>query len=344
LPDDAVAARGLTQVSSDKNASREKAGREPRRHLTIARQLVVASVLAAILVTLISFLGRTFWVAELLTHFRMQLVAGSIVLCCLSGVLRLPRSALLATLPIAVNLIYLLPYVVTGPGEAMASPVTFRMLAANVSFRNRNHAALRDLIHDAKPDVVGLSEVDREWVESLLSLDYPYRILRPAEGPFGLALFSRLPLRELKTSPYREDGVQTAILAEVEMGDTRTALVLAHVRAPTSPAKARQRNRQLEDLAAFFRDNGDEAEILFGDLNITPWSPYYTVLESGTGLVNAARESAYRPTWPRHPAVLRIPIDHFLLSGRLNVASIRTGPAIGSDHLPLIVDIAVATH
>jgi endonuclease/exonuclease/phosphatase (EEP) superfamily protein YafD len=67
------------------------------------------------------------------------------------------------------------------------------------------------------------------------------------------------------------------------------------------------------------------------------------VLEAGTGLVNATLESGLRPTWPTRPALARIPIDHFLLSDHLNVASIRTGPDIGSDHLPLILDLAVDT-
>jgi endonuclease/exonuclease/phosphatase (EEP) superfamily protein YafD len=316
----------------------------PRTDLTTLQKLVIVSVLAAIMVTLLAFLGRLFWIAELVTHFRAQIAAASIFLCGLAVALRLARYALLATLPVAVNLLYLLPYIVTGPGEALASPATFRMLAANVNLRNSDYAALQDLIEDTKPDVVGLSEVDQEWVESLLPLEYPYRILRPEDGPYGLALFSRLPLSELEKSPYRDDGVQTAIFAEVDLANTKAALVLTHVRAPITPAKARQRNRQLRELATFFRVNDYDNEILLGDLNITPWSPHYNVLESGTGLANAALEAGYRPTWPTHPAVVRIPIDHFLLSGRLNVASIRTGPDIGSDHLPLIVDIAVATH
>ncbi|MGH8195796.1 MAG: endonuclease/exonuclease/phosphatase family protein [Woeseiaceae bacterium] len=316
----------------------------PRPYLTTAEKVTRASVLAATAVTLLSFLGQVLWVAELSTHFRMQLVVGSIVLCILAAVFRQPRSALLAAVLAAVNLAYLMSYVMPGPRDAQATPVSFRMLAANVNLRNNNYGPLRDLIADLRPDIVGLSEVDREWAEALRELDYPYRILHTEDGAYGLALFSRLPLRELEHSPYRQDGFQTAILAEVEIGGRGATFVLAHVRAPTSPAKTRLRNRQLEKLATLFRADRNHDEILLGDLNVTPWSPYYDVLESGTGIVNAARGIGYRPTWPTRPAFLRIPIDHCLLSEGLNVASIRTGPDIGSDHLPLIVDISVATH
>lgn len=83
-------------------------------------------------------------------------------------------------------------------------------------------------------------------------------------------------------------------------------------------------------------------ESTHGDLNFTAWSPIYGELESDTGLISAAPSNGYRPIWSTYPAILRVPIDHRLLSEGLKIERIRTSPDIGSDHLPLIVDIAVA--
>jgi endonuclease/exonuclease/phosphatase (EEP) superfamily protein YafD len=102
------------------------------------------------------------------------------------------------------------------------------------------------------------------------------------------------------------------------------------------------RNAQLEGLSAVLRDDGNRARILVADLNITPWSPRYDVIESQTGLRNAARSLGYLGTWPASPALLRIPIDHCLVSDSFAVQHVEVGPDIGSDHLPLIVDISIA--
>jgi endonuclease/exonuclease/phosphatase (EEP) superfamily protein YafD len=40
--------------------------------------------------------------------------------------------------------------------------------------------------------------------------------------------------------------------------------------------------------------------------------------------------------------VFRIPIDHVFARGKAHVIDTALGPAIGSDHLPLIAKIAIA--
>ena len=46
------------------------------------------------------------------------------------------------------------------------------------------------------------------------------------------------------------------------------------------------------------------------------------------------------PTWPAWPLALpQVALDHILVSGELAVAAAGTGPAVGSDHLPVWAQI-----
>lgn len=310
------------------------------RKLSFDRVLSVAA-LAACLVTAASFLALGSWLLELLTHFRFQLALGSMVLLlCALGRRRLLTAAL-AALAAAANAAPLAPYVVPGPLVAEAAGDPLRLMSANVHYRNTDYAALLDEVRRQDPDVLGLMEVDQSWIEGLSALEsqYRYTALWPQEGPNGLALYSKLPIRRLLDGPYVEDGFQTAVAVEVATGQGPLTLVLAHVRAPMSPGKARLRNTQFVELAGLLRTNANDAKILVGDLNTAPWSPYYRQLVAAAELQSAALGRGYQPSWPAGFSLLKIPIDHCLVSDALRVTGFHTGADFGSDHLPIVIDV-----
>jgi endonuclease/exonuclease/phosphatase (EEP) superfamily protein YafD len=311
------------------------------RHASFNR-LVSAGAVAALLVTAASFLARASWLLELLTHFRLQLALGSTVLLVCALARRRLVTVALAAIAAAANAAPLMPYMLAGPASAEASAGSLRIMAANVHYRNSGYAALLEEVRRQDPDVLGLMEVDQAWLDGLSALDAKYRwqVLEPQEGPYGLALYSRLPFRLLPESPYTEDGLQTAIALELAVGESPVTLVLTHVRPPTSPGKAALRNAQFAGLARRLAEDPNEAKVLLGDLNTTPWSPYYRQLASATDMHNAALGRGYKPTWPAGFSLLKIPIDHCLVSDALRVGSFQTGTDVGSDHLPIIVDLA----
>ena len=75
-----------------------------------------------------------------------------------------------------------------------------------------------------------------------------------------------------------------------------------------------------------------------GDWNITPYSPYFDELKKRSGLKYEITTIFPAHTWPS-PFILplfQIPIDHILYKGDLQLISKERGPAMGSDHYPLI--------
>jgi endonuclease/exonuclease/phosphatase (EEP) superfamily protein YafD len=80
--------------------------------------------------------------------------------------------------------------------------------------------------------------------------------------------------------------------------------------------------------------------LLAGDLNTTPWSPYFQTLEKESGLKNSMKGFGFQPSWAGN-AFLKIPLDHFLHSPEIVIHNRMIGPDVGSDHLPVIIDFTI---
>ncbi len=91
--------------------------------------------------------------------------------------------------------------------------------------------------------------------------------------------------------------------------------------------------RETEAMAQLIR-RIDGSVVLVGDLNSSPWSYSFRSLKAQTGLVTAR---ALTPSWPAWPInVPQVALDHILVSQDLAFVESKTGPAVGSDHLPVL--------
>jgi len=168
---------------------------------------------------------------------------------------------------------------------------------------------------------------------------YPFRVEHPQEDNFGIALFSRFPIDNPQLRPLAVPGLKM-ITGEFTLGSTPIAMAVAHPVPPAGRSLSALRNRQLVRLAEILREFEDREVILLGDLNTSPWSPSYYRLEASAGLRNGARGFGLFPTWPPGLPPLMIPLDHCWLSPGLRATSFEVGPRVGSDHLPVLVEIA----
>ncbi len=77
---------------------------------------------------------------------------------------------------------------------------------------------------------------------------------------------------------------------------------------------------------------------MVGDFNATLWSAGLRAFLSDTGLHGFDTRAA----WPVWLGFVGIPIDHAFTSADLRILDIETGPDIGSDHRPVMIDVAPA--
>ena len=294
--------------------------------------------------TLAAYLGRAAHLCELATHFRLYYAVFAFALALIFAARRAPRWALAAAGCLAVNAAFILPWYGPRPVQPAPGAERLRLLHYNVNARNRRSEELFALVRAEQPDLVVLNEVNWPWAAALeeLKATMPYAHIAPQREPAGTAVFSRRPFaedRELRLGP----NPAPSILVRVPAGTGVVSILTLHPTAPDERDGLIERNEQLRAAAAVLQEL-PAPRILIGDLNVTMWSPYYADLERETGLRNARRGFGVRPTWPtqlRLLPFLMIPIDHCLVSPEITVTDLRAGPAIGSDHLPVIVDLAI---
>jgi endonuclease/exonuclease/phosphatase (EEP) superfamily protein YafD len=306
-------------------------------------RLVSYGAAAAILASLMPLAAKHGWAFDLASNFRLQYVVVDALLVVACVLQRKPILCLALAACAALSARPVLPYVAAVPTAVAGAPVSrppIALLSANVLFENHSATRLLEIVRDASPDVVLLVEYTPEWAGMIgeLRAAYPHHLELPRRDPFGIALFSRYELDGL--APFAL-GDTTAVEASVRTPGGPLALIGVHLRAPTSPSRAEMRNRQLDELAARVDQvNGPLAVI--GDFNITPYSPYFQDWLAHTGLTDTRRGRTPSPSWPTTLPILSIPIDHCAVSHDVAIISHRRLPAFGSDHYPILAELALA--
>jgi endonuclease/exonuclease/phosphatase (EEP) superfamily protein YafD len=295
---------------------------------------------AVCLATLAGFGGRLWWVLDLFSHFQVQyfflIVLFTVVLLLLK---RLRTAASLGACA-ALNLALISPYYLDQP-RITGNVRSLRAVSINVNTANESYDLARRFIDESNPDLVLLMEVNGAWVRSLSEIEsrYPHHKAIPREDNFGIALYSRLPFARCEIVYLGKAGVPS-ILAELDSGGELISILCTHPVPPISAEYSRIRNDQIEAVSQYLASISGP-KVLIGDLNVSPWSVYFRALAKRAGVIDASAGFGIGPTWPTHRALLRIPIDLCLVSPEIGVDNRMIGPNIGSDHFPLLVDLAL---
>jgi endonuclease/exonuclease/phosphatase (EEP) superfamily protein YafD len=318
------------------------------RFLTVINDLILALGCACLAAAVLAQCGRVARPFDVLSHFAPLYLLGSLG-CALWGAVLAGGATGRCLLAVgafgAVAAAILIAPEMLRPGGPHAPPAAarrLRLIQFNAWALNRDAALAAEWIASQKPDVI--------TVEELMP---PLRAALRAQGFHeqrgnipSIAIFGRVvPL----PAPFMAATADWPVPPEIACATFRAPggegvfdVVAVHLAWPTAPGAWPQALRMAEFLNLYETDR----LIVAGDFNLTPWSFALRQLDRRLGI---GRRDRALPTWPARVSVRGrfydtpacLPIDHVYAGSAWRTVAVRRGPSIGSDHYPLIVDLAL---
>jgi endonuclease/exonuclease/phosphatase (EEP) superfamily protein YafD len=299
---------------------------------------------ALVLSTAIAAAAGTAWIADLAVHFRLQYAALALLVFVLFAAARRPGLAAVALFVAIANGLIAAPLLVSRPAStgviARADDgVPVRLAFVNVFHGKDEFRRVFDFVRAEKPDAVVFAEVDGEWRKQLTALkkDYPHEFATQGKWGRGLLLLSRVPLQNAARLKVSNDA-EPPLVATLMVQGRPLQLIGVHANWPFGLRSRTSRDQQLMELAVAAQATPRPLVVL-GDLNVSPFSGHFQKLLQVGRLGSAAAGFGWQPTWPEFMPPAGIQIDHALVSSGVQVREFRRGAEVGSDHLPVVVDL-----
>ena len=317
-----------------------------RERAALARQDLRVRRLPAILLAILcaavagGLLDGLVWPGPPLALFRPQLTAGLLAVTVLVLAVGPRRLAIVGVVVVGLGCALLVPALRDpDPEPPRAGLPTVEILALNLWHRNGDVASVTELVTERRPDVVALVELTPTWRRALAPVLRPYRIraVEAATGSSGIGLYGRGYLRRPEIVRLPE-GARPAVEAQLDLPGGVVRLLVVHPTGGLLPGDAEQHERELRAIGEWARERGPRS-VVCGDFNAAPWTRFLRDLLDEGALRAALPGGLFAGSWPALPPPLRVAVDGCLV-GRGLRARAELGPRVGSDHLPVLVEVA----
>jgi endonuclease/exonuclease/phosphatase (EEP) superfamily protein YafD len=303
------------------------------------RVIVAACLVFGAVLTALGVLANWYPALDIVNDGLPFLGAGALALLALAFATRARSLIGAAAILLALILVLLVTGLSGRAPEAPAGAARFlRVVTFNLWGGNEHTKAITKFLFDKDADVVVLQEV-RDIHQGLLALldkHYPYHV-----GDNGLVILSKYPvLADGRIDRPGQPPWMSLIIRWVKLDVNGKAVELAgvHFARPFYP------DLQQSDIFALnrFVRSHSAPLILAGDFNMTPWTVKLKTFSAATAL---HRFNSYDPTWPMRWRDVRllpfVPIDNVFASRHFASLGMTVGPYLGSDHRPVVADIAL---
>ena len=300
--------------------------------------IVTLCIIPLVLLSLAStagFFGHVAQICELCSHLRVVYFVGFAVFLPILLICRYFKAFALFALFAVANAVPVVDLYLPS-AQPQSDGETLSVLQFNLwGGRNRNYQAVVDTINHYSPDVVGFSEVTASWEQKLTQAlpQYKYKTFETRFG--GIGILSKLPIKRSEILYYGPKQ-RPRIEAQLQSKSTPVGLFMIHPMVPKD--RYAERNGELALVAE--RAGACKAPlILIGDLNCSSWSAYFEDLQRVAHLKDTQKGFGFMPTWLTFLRVPFLAIDHCLVTEDIAVQKRYVGPNMGSDHLPVYVEL-----
>jgi len=243
---------------------------------------------------------------------------------------------------------WIAPYTRIYPNEVKAAVSSdpderLRILTANVLTPNHNAEGLLALIRQHQPDIFVTLESDAWWERHLDTLEHIYRYSMkcPLDNLYGMHVYSKLPLEDSAIQFLVEDDIPSMHALIVLESGRKVRMHFLHP-APPSPTEHDESTERDAELLVVARSvvGLDTPVVVAGDLNDVAWSTTTRLFRKISGLLDPRIGRGMFNTFHAGIPLFRWPLDHLFHSKHFTLAHIQRLPSFGSDHFPMLVELA----
>lgn len=287
--------------------------------------------------SLLAIFSKYYLVFDLISHFRIQYIVLLIPAFFLAIYARRTKPLLLICLTLAIHTysvtMSVLPESMSIDVAENSDFIDIKVLNSNLLLVNTNYEAQLESIARVEPDIIAFQEYTQEWHDVLSARlsNYPHIVATTRQDSFGIALYSKYPIISGGIETIVEHSTPVANV-EIDLGDKLVRVMAVHPPPPVSFRKYSMRNQLMQAIAEIAA-NQQNAVIVMGDFNATPWTSHFTDMLADGKLRHTRGGHGLYPSWPANPIPFGIPIDHVLVDSHIKVLHFSTESVKGTDHL-----------
>ncbi|WP_211285788.1 endonuclease/exonuclease/phosphatase family protein [Marinobacter guineae] len=311
--------------------------------------------LLVVIATALPLLRFNQWWIRIFDFPRGQITVAGIVLLALYlyfwDPYRIYESVVLGLLVLALGyqLVKMFPYTVLMPKQVLAAEsrsddARLSLLVANVLMDNREAEAFLAIVRKYDPDMILTVETDQWWEQALRTLEekYPHTLKNPLDNTYGMLVYSRLKLIDPEIRFILKDSIPSMHMqVQLPSGD-RVFMHFVHPDPPNPKYATETTERDAEVLIVGREvEKRDKPTIIAGDFNDVAWSQTTNLFQKTSGLLDPRVGRGMYNSYNAKNPLLRWPLDHVFHSDHFKLVRMEKGPAWGSDHFPIFIELSL---